>query len=251
MQLPSEESSAEGAAPFDARQLVRGTLRSPAEPLIDAARLQRSLYRGLSLGAALAPIGAAVAGLQGAINCFLFGLIATPVAWVEFWAERRPGSANNDALAGLLAALIAALALCAVCLQALYVEAILEGQGVAGFARKLDRVRVLDLWFVLGPSSLIVGGSYGASVVRRLRRYLPREQRRDIPAWGVILLGVGGTLSLAFFLSLFRRGALLFCPLLGGVIAYQLLLSVLGYVYRAADTLELELRLWRERRADP
>lgn len=250
MLAADDEESDEARRPFDPSQMVRGTLRSPAEPLIDAARLQRSLFRGLVLGAALAPLGGALAGLQGAVNCLLFGLIAAPVAWVEFWAERRPGATSNDVLAGSLAGLVAALSLGAFVLQSLYLEAVLAGGGVAGFAQRLARFSPLDL-VVFVPCALVVAAGYGVSVLRRLRRYLPRERRRELSRGRALAYGLAGTLALALLAGALPGGQVLFCPLLSAGLAYLLLVSSLDAVYRAADTIELELRLWRERRADP
>lgn len=251
--MPIEDSSAEADAPFAASQLVRGTLRSPEEPLIDFARLQRSLYRGLAFGAALAPIGYGAAGLRGAIDGLLFGLVATPVAWVEFWAERRPGSLGNDALAGVLAALVGAVAFGVVNLQSLYVKSALEGEAVAGFARRLDGLNLGDLKLLFLPLALVVGCAYGASVIRRLRRYLPRRPTREVPLGSPRFYAMKslGIILLAIPIGLIGLAPRLFCPLFAALFAAGVLVSALGYVYRAADTLELELRLWRERRADP
>ncbi|MGE0711733.1 MAG: hypothetical protein AB7N76_26810 [Planctomycetota bacterium] len=235
-------------------RLTRGPLRSPDEPLVDQRRIVRSLLRGLLLGALLALLGSP-GGVRGALAGALGGLIAIPVAWVEFWAERRAGSNVKDLEAFALAALAAALGLLLVGLEYSYVDALLRGRGVSGAMHALGRtLRNASLWTLWGfaISALLPASAFGLSVLQRLRRYLPADIRGRIPTWAyVLVLALAGGLAVLASLSrAAQAGGVLLILLVVLVAIWYFVVAVLGALYHYADELELELHLWRERRAE-
>jgi hypothetical protein len=226
-----------------AAPLTRGHVRSPDEPFIEGGRILRSLLRGLILGTPLALLGL-ISGPVLSLAGLLFGMVALPVAWVEFWAERRVGSPANDFKAVIAAVVVALIAIFVVTLELTYLEALYEGRGLEGAFSSLgglvNNLDKLVLGTVLG--GLIPSGAFGLSVYRRLRRYLPRSEQRT--PWFVIVFLL---ILLGVLVAAAPAGACVFLVL---PVLFGLVIFLLGLVYRWADEIELELRLWRERRAE-
>ncbi len=217
------------------------------KPLLNRQNLLRSLLRVGLLGSVSAAVGAIVEGVVNALACAPFGLVVLAPFWLEVWAERRCRdgiSLRADAATAATLFVSGLVAVPVALLQGFYVGAVwAKGSPAAAAAAVYEHlVSSPDAVLALIAASVLPAGALAAAGLRRVRRYRPRGQRFSRRALG---FAAG---AFALMAALHLPAALILVLLTLSLVAMSLLLL---WVYAAADKLELEARLWLERRADP
>ncbi len=142
-----------------------------SDPPRASSALRRALFRGVPLGTLFACFTVAVAFWNGKFDhvleyselggiWFIVGFAATPIAYVEFVAARRPASTRRDRLAAVATGVVAWVCLLAVFFEVVYLAGVLEvglRQGVgAAQARGLrDVTRVVSALLDEGPRAIL------------------------------------------------------------------------------------------------